>query len=163
MGTRDKVRAHMTRPKSRSTTATLAQDEAFQNPCEQSPITDFNFWVGEWVAFDVNTGIVQGIDRIERINTGCTIFQEWNQLTDRFRTFGAPYRYAGVSFSSVISGGKWQQVWIGNGGGTIHSWGEVHEKQEDGTWSETIFVPWDLTYVPRADVGNLIVKPASDE
>lgn len=100
----------------------------FANPCEAAPLIDFDFWVGEWVAVDSNTGVVQGIDRIEKINNGCSLFQDWSQMTDRFRTAGAPYRYAGVSFNSVMSDGRWQQVWVGNGGGTIIVAGGLNEE-----------------------------------
>ena len=31
-------------------------------PCEKAPYTQFDMWVGEWVAFDWETGVVQGID-----------------------------------------------------------------------------------------------------
>ena len=105
----------------------MGQTGDFKNPCELSPITDFDFWVGEWVAFDFKTGIVQGLDRIEKVNNSCTLHQEWTQMTDRYRLPGAPYRYAGISFSSVLPNGKWQQTWIGNGGGTIVLSGDLND------------------------------------
>ena len=107
--------------------AAFAQDTEFQNPCHISPGTDFDFWVGDWVAFDYDTGVVQGIDIIEHTNAGCTIYQEWSQMTDRFRAPGQPHRYAGISFSSVLNDGQWQQVWIGNYGGTINMVGGLDD------------------------------------
>ena len=89
----------------------VAQDE-YVNPCDSAPFTDFDFWVGDWVAFDSNTRVVQGIDRIKKINDGCAIMQDWSQMTDRYRAQGSPDRYAGVSLNSVIQGGRWQQVWV---------------------------------------------------
>ncbi len=102
-------------------------DAPFVNPCSQSPATDFDFWVGDWVAFDYETGVVQGIDRIERINNGCTLWQHWSQLTDRYRGPNADFRYGGVSLSSTLRDGRWQQVWVGNWGGTITLTGELDE------------------------------------
>ena len=103
------------------------QGTAYVNPCSTAPITDFDFWVGDWVAFDYDTGVVQGIDRIQKTNNGCVLTQDWRQLTDTFRTQGADYRYAGVSFNSVLPDGKWQQVWVGNNGGTIVVHGGLNE------------------------------------
>lgn len=110
-----------------SVSTAVAQD-SYQHPCATGPATAFDFWVGDWVVFDTNTGVVQGIDRIEKINEGCALFQEWRQMTDRFRAPGAPDRYAGISLSSVITGGGWQQVWVGVGGGTITVSGGLDEE-----------------------------------
>ena len=49
------------------------QGTAYVNPCSTAPITDFDFWVGDWVAFDYDTGVVQGIDRIQKTNNGCVL------------------------------------------------------------------------------------------
>ena len=102
--------------------------EEYSNPCEASPISDFDFWVGEWVAFDYDTGIVEGFDVIEKVNNGCAIIQNWTQLTDRFRDPGAPYRYSGLSFSSVLPDGQWQQTWVGNAGNSIVNRGSLNDQ-----------------------------------
>ena len=172
------------------------------NPCQSAPFSDFDFWVGDWVAFDYDTGVVQGIDRIESTNNGCTVLQEWSQMTDRYKSPGADERYAGLSISSVLPDGTWQQVWVGNRGGTIvvkgqldedgrmvlssgeqmtpdgrtykriwyfapesdgtvHSWGEVYIKDEDGGWSDPQ-VPWNLRYVSRNAAPALEASTAAD-
>ena len=100
---------------------------AFVNPCSSAPMTDFDFWVGDWVSFDYDTGVVQGVDRIHKINNGCVLMQDWTQMTDRYRAQGADFRYAGVSFNSVLPNGNWQQVWVGNYGGTIVLSGGLNE------------------------------------
>ncbi|GJL96442.1 MAG: hypothetical protein DHS20C06_02590 [Hyphobacterium sp.] len=180
--------------------------ENYVNICESAPYTEFDFWVGDWVAFDYETGVVQGVDRIEKVSGGCGLRQDWIQLTDRYRTPGAPNRYFGVSLSAPLSGpdGGWQQVWVNEGGGgaitlrgglneegtmvirtderqaqdgrffrqvwywdpaddgTIHSWGEIEIRQPDDTeYSETI-IPWNLTYMPRADSPNLVAAPREE-
>ncbi len=117
----------------------LAQDSqatpptAFSNPCSAAPFTDWDFWVGDWIAFDFDTGIVQGDDRVEKVNNGCVILQDWSQMTDRFRTPGAEFRYAGISFSTVVGTADrpvWRQTWIGNTGGAITLTGGLND---DGT------------------------------
>lgn len=181
--------------------ASEGDDSGFTDPCSAAPFTEFDFWVGEWVAFDMETGIAQGIDRIERRQRGCVIHQEWTQMTDRFRTPGAPYRYAGMSISALIPGPRWQQVWVGNAGGaitlqgelresdgamvmtqeftgpddvhyhrtwywkpeadgTVHSWGEIRTREDDGEWGEPQ-IPWNLRYVRRSMAGNL--REVADE
>ena len=94
----------------------------FANPCDSAPFTDFDFWVGDWVAFDYDTGVVQGIDRIEKINNGCVILQKWSQMTDRYRAPGADFKYGGISMNTVIGtsdGPRWQQNWVSNYGGMV--------------------------------------------
>lgn len=100
-------------------TPTATTPDEYVNVCESAPYTDFDFWVGDWVAFDYDTGVVQGIDRIEKIADGCAIHQDWTQLTDRYRTPGAPERYFGNSITAPINppNGGWQQVWVNQGGG----------------------------------------------
>ena len=96
-----------------------ATDGEYVNVCDSAPYTDFDFWVGDWVAFDYDTGVAQGIDRIEKIAGGCALMQDWVQLTDRYRTPGAPVRYFGNSVSAPLNppNGGWQQVWVNQGGG----------------------------------------------
>lgn len=177
-----------------------AQDTEFQNPCHAAPNTDFDFWVGEWVAFGYESGVVEGIDLIERQMNGCAIVQHWHQMTDNFRVAGQPERYAGLSLSSVLGDGRWQQVWVGNNGGTtvmtgglddegrmvlrsgeqegqtpdgqtvtfertwrwepqddgtIHSWGEVRVRDDEGNWAEPR-ITWNLRYVGRDVSRNLV-------
>ncbi|MHA7870814.1 MAG: hypothetical protein ACX939_00535 [Hyphococcus sp.] len=129
----------------------------YTNPCEAAPNIDFDFWVGDWVAFDYDTGVVQGIDRIEKINNGCVIWQDWSQMTDRYRTPGAPMRYAGVSMSSVLPDGQWQQVWVGNGGGTITLRGGYDESEggmilrQEGTAQNGTEFKLAWRWIPEAD------------
>lgn len=105
--------------------AALAQTDPTASPtpyinvCDSAPYNEFDFWVGDWIAFDYDTGIAQGVDRIEKIAGGCALMQDWIQLTDRYRTPGAPVRYFGNSISAPLirPGGGWQQVWVNQGGG----------------------------------------------
>ncbi|MEM8694952.1 MAG: hypothetical protein AAGE05_02900 [Pseudomonadota bacterium] len=182
--------------------ATVDGDTAFTEPCAAEPFRQFDFWVGDWVAFDYETGVVQGIDRIEIIEHGCALRQHWSQLTDRYRTPDAPHRYGGMSISAMAPGPRWQQMWVGNSGGaitlqgelresdgamvmvqefagpddveyhrtwywvpeedgTVHSWGEIRIRQENGEWGEPQ-IPWNLRYVSRSAVGNLVEAPEEE-
>jgi len=171
----------------------------FYNPCESEAFAEWDFWIGDWVAFDYDTGVVQGIDRIEKINNGCVIVQDWSQMTDRYRSPGSPDRYAGISYNTLVPGADgpvWEQTWISQyggvvrlrggldadgrivistpefptqsgqiamrtwywaplDGGRIHSWGEVRVRDEGGAFAEPT-IPWNLIYVSRHDIPNLI-------
>jgi len=108
---------------------TLAQDnDAFVPPCSVAPYTDFDFWVGDWIAFDYDSGVVFGYDSIEKTQDGCVVHQNWTQLTDRFRVAGSPSRYTGESLNSVLADGQWNQVWAGSGGSTIIVSGGLDEQ-----------------------------------
>ena len=111
-------------------TQAQTQDQAFSNPCDTAPFTDWDFWIGEWVAFDYDTGVVQGIDRVEKINNGCVIHQDWSQMTDRYRAQGYDQRYAGMSFNTVVltaDGPAWEQTWVAHYGGLIRLVGGLDE------------------------------------
>ena len=45
--------------------------------------------------------------------------------------------------------------------GSIHSWGEVLIKNEDGSWADPQ-IPWDLRYVKRSDAPNLSAAPDTE-
>jgi hypothetical protein len=114
------------------TAVAQAQDtsDGYSSPCAAAPFTDWDFWIGDWVAFDYTSGIVQGIDRVEKINDGCVILQDWSQMTDRYRAPNSPDRYSGISFSTIVatpSGPAWSQGWVGNSGGLITLTGGLDE------------------------------------
>ncbi|MEM9233980.1 MAG: hypothetical protein AAGA69_07030, partial [Pseudomonadota bacterium] len=154
--------------------AQAQNDAAFVNPCTQGVATDFDYWVGDWVAFDSNTGEVQGIDRIETINNGCTLFQDWRQMTDRYRSPDAPYRYAGISFSYVDGAGVWHQTWVSNGGGPITLKGGLDDKgtmtlrTEEAPGRDNNFFYRVWRWEPQEDGsirswGEIFVRPADGD
>lgn len=108
----------------------VANTDVFSNPCDGEVFSQWDFWIGEWVAFDFDTGVVQGIDRVEKINNGCVIHQDWSQMTDRYRAQGYEKRYAGMSFNTVIAtpdGPAWEQTWIAHYGGVVRLTGNLDD------------------------------------
>lgn len=85
-----------------------------QKPCETDPIyNQFDFWVGEWEAFNPK-GVLAGTSKITEILDNCVILEEWtSSSTQQGLTF------TGKSYNSYNSLTKqWQQNWVDNTGGT---------------------------------------------
>lgn len=86
---------------------------AQQMPCSGKNYRQFDFWIGQWEAFNKN-GQKAGDSKISVILDSCIIFEEW---TSANLTQGI--RYAGKSFNTYNSVTKqWQQTWVDNVGGT---------------------------------------------
>jgi len=84
-----------------------------QRPCSSSAYRQFDFWLGEWVAYSVN-GQKAGDSKISLILDSCIILEEW---TSASVTSGL--RYAGKSFNTWnAEDGQWQQTWVDNTGTT---------------------------------------------
>ncbi len=77
---------------------------------------DFDFWVGEWQVFDRESGLLMGLDVIEKLFGGCALHQQWRQLNDRYAVPGMPRRLRGTSHTSLGADGRWHQVWVDNNG-----------------------------------------------
>jgi hypothetical protein len=81
-------------------------------PCSAPEHRQFDFWIGEW---DVKTpdGKTAGINRIERIEGGCALQENWTAA-------GGPGG-TGRSINAYWPGDKkWHQFWIGSGGLVMH-------------------------------------------
>lgn len=81
--------------------------------------TDFDFWVGEWQAFDRKSGRLLGLDVIEKDLGGCLLTQRWRQFDDRYKLPGVPHRLRGAAYTSLGVDGLWHQIWVDNSGSWI--------------------------------------------
>ena len=82
-------------------------------PCSRPEYRQFDFWVGEWEAFDTH-GKKGGDSKISVILDSCVILEEWTSA-------GAQQGlvYSGKSFNSYNSATRqWQQTWTDNTGNT---------------------------------------------
>lgn len=67
----------------------------------------FDFWVGEWHVTDAASGRLAGINRIERMDSGCVV-------RERYQTPGA---YSGQSLNWYDpASGQWHQLWLDSDG-----------------------------------------------
>ena len=92
-------------------TITLA--EAQKLPCSNPLYRQFDFWIGEWEAYDTK-GAKAGDSKITLILDSCVILEEWTSAGMQ-----QGLRYAGKSFNTWNAVTKqWQQTWVDNAGGS---------------------------------------------
>lgn len=89
----------------------LASVFAQGKPCSSPEYRQFDFWLGEWEAFDTS-GIKRGDSKISLVLDSCTLLEEWTSTTVR-----NGFRYAGKSYNVYNAADKkWQQYWLDNTG-----------------------------------------------
>jgi tetratricopeptide (TPR) repeat protein len=78
-------------------------------PCmADSNSRKFDFWVGEWNAYQNGTSNLAGYSKIEIASGGCMILENWTSAIGS---------YSGKSMNFYIPAtGKWEQVWVGSEG-----------------------------------------------
>jgi len=90
-----------------SSTVTSAKDAGTSTPCSSPEYRQFDFWLGDWEAFDVTTGHKDAHVKVERILGGCVLHEEYDGADG----------HRGQSFSIHDSSRKiWQQTWVTNRG-----------------------------------------------
>ena len=86
-----------------------ANAQTQQKPCSAPEISQFDFWVGDWVATWSDT--LHGTNRIEKMFGNCTIHENFSD---------PKLGYLGQSWSVYNTNYKqWQQTWVDNQGGYI--------------------------------------------
>jgi hypothetical protein len=92
-------------------------------PCAQSAAhRQFDFWVGEWdvKATGNESGPSIGASRVEMIEDGCLILENW---TGAGGGTGKSFNF----YDSTL--GKWRQVWVANNGSALDFAGECKDNQ----------------------------------
>ena len=85
----------------------LAQNEPPPPFCENNAeFQQWDFWLGTWDVFNNANGNHAGINRIEKVESGCLIMEHWT--SDNGGTGRSINYYDAVT-------GKWRQVWVANG------------------------------------------------
>lgn len=87
------------------------------NPCKASPnFRQFDFWIGEWDAKNVQ-GVTVGSSSIQLILGQCVIFENWSTPVS-----------SGKSFNIFDTrDGKWHQSWVDDRGTYAHYIGELKD------------------------------------
>ena len=87
------------------------------NPCKASPnFRQFDFWIGEWDAKNVQ-GVTVGSSSIQLILGQCVIFENWTTPVS-----------SGKSFNIFDTrDGKWHQNWVDDRGTYAHYVGELKD------------------------------------
>jgi hypothetical protein len=75
--------------------------------CDASEYHEFDFWIGDWDAFDLGTSTKDARVRVERILDGCVIREDYQSVNG----------HKGESFSIYDASRKvWHQTWVTNRG-----------------------------------------------
>jgi hypothetical protein len=116
-------------------------------PCAAAEFRQFDFWAGTW---DVRlpNGKPAGVNRIEIIENGCALQENWTSATGN----------NGRSLSMYSKDdGKWHQTWVDNGGtllmlaGTLKGASMVLEGTTRGAKGEAVLNR--VTWTPGDDGG----------
>lgn len=104
------------KPKAETNRGNEFQTLQTPRPCEQPVYRELDFWVGEWDVFAGGKKV--GTNRIEKILSGCVIFENWTDAAGN----------SGKSFNTFNrQKGKWQQTWIDDRGGVLEFTGTAKE------------------------------------
>lgn len=77
-------------------------------PCADPDYRAFDFWAGDWIAYDRETNRELGRDTVDRFLDGCVILENWVGASG----------FNGTSLNMYdIADGKWHQTWTDNQGG----------------------------------------------
>jgi hypothetical protein len=80
-----------------------------QKPCSAPESSQFDFWVGDWVATWGDT--LHGTNRIEKMFGNCTIHENFSD--PRLGFLGQSWSVYNANYK------QWQQTWVDNQGGYI--------------------------------------------
>ncbi|MES1225350.1 MAG: hypothetical protein ABUT20_58255, partial [Bacteroidota bacterium] len=94
-------------------------------PCmADSNSRKFDFWVGDWNAYQNGTTNLAGYSKIEIASGGCMILENWTSAIGS---------YSGKSMNYYIpETGKWEQIWVGSEGAPQRPNRFVHGEYKDG-------------------------------
>lgn len=115
--------------------------------CPSVEYTQFRFWIGEWNVTQTNGGGPAGDSKIELLDHGCVIFENWKSK-------------AGGSGHSLNvydqADGKWHQTWIDATGNQVHYIGtwtgsKMEFRAEDISTPQKQRVFMTMTFEPRPD------------
>lgn len=89
-----------------------------QTPCAAPEYHQFDFWIGDWDAFDIDRpAVLVARNRVDRILGGCVLREDYRG------TDGAE----GQSFTIYDAARKvWHQTWVTNGGKLLVIEGDFH-------------------------------------
>ncbi len=93
-----------------SSAATAETVTAPSSPCATDAHRQFDFWVGEWDVYPNGSEQMVARSSIQSLHNGCAIREQWMPLQGS----------GGSSLNNLDSdSGRWQQVWVGSGGGRV--------------------------------------------
>lgn len=114
-------------------------------PCSAAEYRQFDFWIGSWDVFSPD-GKLAGHNRIERIEGGCGLQENWT----------AEGGSTGRSINTYLPADRqWHQFWLGSGGGVLNLAGtfDGHALTLQGTTAGPggAIVQQRISFTPNAD------------
>lgn len=77
-------------------------------PCRDPEFRQFDFWVGEWTAYDRATDRELGHNTVDAIHGGCALLENWEGASG----------FRGTSLNMFdMAKSRWHQAWTDNQGG----------------------------------------------
>ena len=116
--------------------------------CPGPEYKQFRFWVGEWAVTQTKNGAPAGDSKIELLDEGCVIFENWKGKS------------GGSGHSLNVydqADGKWHQTWIDATGDQVHYVGAWTGAKKMEFRADDIATPQKqraivtMTFEPRAD------------
>ncbi|MDG1907136.1 MAG: hypothetical protein P8I38_16070 [Arenicella sp.] len=89
-------------------------------PCTTEEYQQFDFWIGKW-AVETSDGKPAGDSRIQRVQDGCMILENWQSLT-------SPYTGTSMNFYDPDLR-QWRQIWLDNQGAKLELFGNLKGNQ----------------------------------
>jgi hypothetical protein len=115
-------------------------------PCDQPAYRQFDFWIGDWNAYDIVTGKKDAHVKVERILDGCVLHENYEAING----------HKGQSFSIYDASRKlWHQTWVTNDGRLL----EIEGSFSNG---EMVLTGADLTPDGRQRQARGVWKPVKD-
>jgi hypothetical protein len=98
--------------------ASLGAKAITSAPCSGLAYHEFDFWIGDWDAFDFGTSRKDARVRVDRILDGCVIHEDYQSVDG----------HQGESFSIYDASRKvWHQTWVTNRGQLLIIEGNVQD------------------------------------
>jgi hypothetical protein len=91
-------------------------------PCCSPAHRQFDFWIGDWVAYDLQKEeekVVAGTNRIVLLQDSCILQENWVSQNGKFT--GTSYNWYDRQTA------KWHQSWIDNQGGSLQLSGSLRD------------------------------------
>jgi hypothetical protein len=115
--------------------------------CPGPEYKQFRFWIGEWHVTQTKNGTPAGDSKIELLDQGCVIFENWTSKS------------GGSGHSLNVydqADGKWHQTWIDATGDQVHYIGtwtgtKMEFRAEDISTPQKQRVFMTMTFEPRPD------------
>ena len=95
-----------------------AAEPGATEPCGAQVYHQFDFWIGDWLVYDGDSGKLVATDHVKKRQDGCVVEQNLAFSTDMYRRPGVAHRLSGTSVSR-FDGEQWLQLWADNQWGAI--------------------------------------------